>query len=395
LQNTSEENVVTSDLEYIVGGTDSPRQPEASGRGRYFALLAGTLLTVAAMTLCAVGGRTAHVSKASSTVGLSSSEWKQVLGDAAYAQLKDSEKELGEEVPKLSTFDSPLGKPKEEVSVKSQERRSSLRAASSSATTVAPAPKAATVQLSATTVAPAPKAATVQLKSSSSNLTALAQEMLAEAQKHEPSSADGKALSNVAKMILDADSSAQSEASAALTSTPNPAASALAPTESLEDGNKCPSDEEEYPKTGGTCFKKCSDLTGGAYPIRSSAFSCCQQEPCHVGNSKIHLSFCGGFDVAGDSEGSGCPAGEGACLQDEEMLGGICYKKCSLFDEGSVYFHRVAPNMCCSTRGFRCLLPKFTKFSVDFAAGGGKGDGNQATPATPHAPMQELTEATV
>jgi len=374
LQNTSEENLVTSDLEYIVGGAESPRQPEVSARGRFFSLLAGTLLTVAAMTLFAAGGRTADMSKASRTVGLSSSEWKQVLGDAAYAQLKDGENKLGEEVPELSTFDSPLGKPKQEVPEKSKEKRSSLRSASSTA------------------VAPAPKVATVQLSSSSRNLTALAQEMLAEAQKHDLSSANRKSLNNIAKMILD--SSAHS-ADVSLTSTPNPAASALAPTQSLEDGNKCPSDEEEYPKTGGTCFKKCSDLTGGAYPIRSSAFSCCEQEPCHVGNSKIHLSFCGGFDVAGDAEGSGCPAGKGACLQDEEMLGGICYKKCSLFNEGSVYLHRVAPNMCCSTRGFRCLLPKFTKFSADFAVGGGKDDGNPATPASPHAPMQELTEATV
>ena len=82
---------------------------------------------------------------------------------------------------------------------------------------------------------------------------------------------------------------------------------------------------------------------------------------------------------------------QGACLLDEEMFGGLCYKKChgesfaqplslpicpcflfsdlrrslhplifsicmqlprcSLFPDGQIYGHRVAPNICCSTHG--------------------------------------------
>jgi len=217
-------------------------------------------------------------------------------------------------------------------------------------------------------------------------MTLLVEELLAEAQKHENSSSEHKSFENVAKMV---------SAVAASVGSSTPLPRSFVPAETLDDGNRCPSDEEEYPKTGGTCFKKCSDLTGGAYPVRSSAFSCCKAEPCSMGNSKIHLSFCGGFDVAGDAEGNGCPSGEGACLNDEEMFDGICYKKCSLFSDGARFNHRVAPNICCSSKGFRCLLPHFVKFSADFAVGGGNGDGNSATPASPHAPIKSLTETIV
>jgi len=174
------------------------------------------------------------------------------------------------------------------------------------------------------------------------------------------------------------------------TTTNNAAQSQYAPDEGMSDGNKCPDDEEEYP-TPGTCFKKCSDLTGGVYPIRTSPFACCKAQPCGISNTKTHFNFCGGFDVSGDSEGSGCPSAEGACLTDEELFDGICYKKCSSFDAN--FHHRVAPNMCCKTSGFSCLLPSNFKFSADYATGGGAGDGTQSTPGQPHAPLQGLTES--
>merc|ERR1712232_1061127 len=232
--------------------------------------------------------------------------------------------------------------------------------------------------------------------SSSSNagaLSALAEEFLAEASDHNSTSLDRKSMINIAQMLKKAEKGYSKVA--VLSNTSQHASlgkSPLAPEEQLHDGNKCPDDEEEYPQTGGTCFKKCSALTGGAYPIRSTAFSCCKSEPCGISNSKIHLSFCGGFDVAGDAEGNGCPSSEGACLKDEELLGGICYKKCSSFEGGDVYNHRVAPNICCSSKGVSCLLPSYFRFSTKFAVGGGAGDGNSATPAVPHVPIQEITE---
>eukprot|EP00440_Ansanella_granifera_P028636 gb/GFBE01031108.1/.p1 GENE.gb/GFBE01031108.1/~~gb/GFBE01031108.1/.p1 ORF type:complete len:209 (+),score=32.08 gb/GFBE01031108.1/:1-627(+) len=174
--------------------------------------------------------------------------------------------------------------------------------------------------------------------------------------------------------------------------TPSPVDSPLAPNEQLNDGNKCPDDEEEFPKLGGTCFKKCSDLTGSQFPIRTSPFSCCASKPCSFSNSQVHLNFCGGFDVAGDAEHGGCPASEGACLDDEELFDGICYKKCSSFDP--VHWHRVAPNMCCKTKGFQCLMPSNFKFSAQYATGGGCDDSNAGTPCAVHPPMQALTEQT-
>jgi len=226
-------------------------------------------------------------------------------------------------------------------------------------------------------------------------LSTLGEEFLAEARNYDSTSLESKSMMNIAQMLKKAQSRfSKVPVVSNTTQHAGLGESPLAPQAALHDGNKCPDDEEEYPKTGGTCFKKCSELTGGAYPIRSTAFSCCKSEPCGVSNSKIHLSFCGGFDVAGDAEGNGCPASEGACLEDEELLGGICYKKCSSFEGGDVYYHRVAPNICCKTTGMRCLLPSYFRFSAKFAEGGGVGDNNSATPGIPHAPIQNLTEVT-
>lgn len=242
-----------------------------------------------------------------------------------------------------------------------------------------------------------------------SDLNDLQTQFAAEALKHDPTSDEAKQYSSIAAMIAKANvalATTQAPAAAApLTAapavavvagavagatTPDPEGSQYAPTESMSDGNKCPDDEEEYPATTGTCFKTCSDLTGGVYPIRTSPFSCCKAQPCSFSNTKSHFGFCGGFDVSGDSEHGGCPTTEGACLTDEELFDGICYKKCSSFD--SVHAHRVAPNMCCSTQGLACLLPSNFKFSADYATGGGQGDGLSSTPNQPHAPLTGLTE---
>lgn len=348
--------------------------------------------------------------------------WKQVLGHKAFEQFK---KELDERQVSSSTSTSSAS------SSTSSSVSSSLR--TTKATTTAPSMVVSTaavtaaptetitlssvptaVPITAPTTTPAPSTTQGPLlfgTQGPSALDQMAQEFMDEAGKLNPESEEHKSLQSVAKMLHKMSAPAVTDqpliSSMPMTSTTNSQTkqtqalghaaenaldSPLAPHEALQDGNRCPSDEEEFPSTKGNCYKKCADLTGGYYPIRTSAFSCCASEPCTFFNSKIHIGFCSGFDIAGDAEGDGCPTFEGACLVDEENFGGLCYKKCSLFPDGQTYSHRVAPNICCSTHGFMCMLPKYFKFSTDFAVGGGEGDGNSQTPAQPHPPMKELTE---
>lgn len=165
---------------------------------------------------------------------------------------------------------------------------------------------------------------------------------------------------------------------------PNLMNSPLVPKETIGDGNKCPDDEE---MVMGVCYKKCTDLTGGSHPIRTSPFTCCASKPCSLGNTWSHVGFCSGFDVAGDAEDKGgCPSSPGACLTNEEEFNGMCYRKCSDITNGKAT-NRVAAMSCCKTRGLACLL--FTNLITDaaFAKGGGSGDGNEATPSQGHPPL--------
>ncbi|OLQ12606.1 hypothetical protein AK812_SmicGene3434 [Symbiodinium microadriaticum] len=164
-----------------------------------------------------------------------------------------------------------------------------------------------------------------------------------------------------------------------------------APQENMHDGNICADDEEYFEDL---CYLKCSLATKGTHPIRTSAFTCCKSEPCSFDNTEINMSPCDGFDVSGNLHGqhSACPHGEGTCLEDEELLLGMCYKKCSILTDGR-FNHRVAATTCCSETGLACFNPMNLKTDfVGFAVGGGKGDGSQATPSVPHLPMKELTE---
>lgn len=167
---------------------------------------------------------------------------------------------------------------------------------------------------------------------------------------------------------------------------------ALAVPENLHDGNVCGQDEEMF---AGLCYKKCALLANG-FPIRTSSFSCCASHPCGLQNQKVSVSMpCSGFDVGGDINGEEgeCPHAAGTCLQDEEMLLGLCYKKCVILTNGAFPF-RVAAATCCKTTGFGCLNPMnlVTDF-VRFNVGGGLNDGDPRTPGQPHQPMPELTEA--
>mmetsp|Transcript_165147 Transcript_165147/g.530032 ORF Transcript_165147/g.530032 Transcript_165147/m.530032 type:complete len:311 (-) Transcript_165147:45-977(-) len=163
----------------------------------------------------------------------------------------------------------------------------------------------------------------------------------------------------------------------------------LAPRATLNDGNVCGDDEEEL---NNLCYKKCTSLTDGGYPIRTSAWTCCKSTPCTFLNQKHDVGVCSGFDVAGDVEGqSACPHTAGACLNDEELHLGMCYKKCSIL--APKYPIRFSPATCCNTNGLTCALPGNSVTSQEYAVGGGGGDGDSSTPSEVHMPLTQLTES--
>lgn len=163
----------------------------------------------------------------------------------------------------------------------------------------------------------------------------------------------------------------------------------LAPMASMHDGNVCGDDEELMQ---GLCYKKCSTLTYGEYPVRTSAWTCCKKHPCTLLNLKHDMGMCSGFDVAGDLQGKkACPHLPGSCLTNEELYLGMCYKKCSiLVPEFPI---RAGTGTCCKTHGLRCTLPQYGMTSTEFAVGGGTGL-SKASPKGVHLPLSELTEST-
>lgn len=111
---------------------------------------------------------------------------------------------------------------------------------------------------------------------------------------------------------------------------------------------ECASNEEEHL---GLCYKKCSLLTNGTYPFRSSAFNCCKQSfflSCALASEtdfKLSLPG-GGYTVDGRG---GIPHPPGACDTDEENFEGLCYKKCRLLTDGE-YIFRSAAYTCCKAQ---------------------------------------------
>jgi len=159
----------------------------------------------------------------------------------------------------------------------------------------------------------------------------------------------------------------------------------------LHDGNPCPDNEEEL---GGLCYERCSDLTRGVYPVRSSAFSCCKQEPCNAFNSVFSnpLKFCRGLDVG--RLGGGCPHSLGDCLLNEEFLLGSCYHKCALLTN-SEYPYRTTADTCCRMNSYlACSDPSFTLTNATFSVGGGHGDELlQGDAGQVHPPLLYVAEA--
>lgn len=172
---------------------------------------------------------------------------------------------------------------------------------------------------------------------------------------------------------------------------PTQPTSPLAPSQDTNDGNPCEDDEEEHL---GLCYKKCSLLTNGEAPIRISPFGCAKSHSLGdvFGEKTAGLIPCSGYDISGDAAGNGCPHRYGACLVDEEMSLGKCYKKCSILTQNK-FPHRTSMSSCCKTTHIiECLSPANSKMSTDFAKGGGaRGDGIKGDSSI-HDPIQILTE---
>jgi len=141
----------------------------------------------------------------------------------------------------------------------------------------------------------------------------------------------------------------------------------------MNDGNLCPDNEEVF---AGLCYQKCSLLTKGSHPVRTTAFSCCAQEPCNAFNSVFTspVKFCQGLDVGGRLPGVGCPHQPGDCLLNEEFHLGFCYKKCAILTN-TEYPFRISAESCCKEWGyFECLEARNVMTNSTFAIGGGDGD---------------------
>lgn len=138
-------------------------------------------------------------------------------------------------------------------------------------------------------------------------------------------------------------------------------------------GNQCAANEELHV---GMCYLQCKILTNGSFPLRTSAWTCCQGEKisdCFIQNQDHNVGLCSGYDVAGD--GKSCPKAPGQCLSDEEFFGGECYQKCTLMTNGTHPYRTSAFSCCDSTSTFTCFQPSHVTLSSGYTVG---GNGNPA-----------------
>lgn len=163
----------------------------------------------------------------------------------------------------------------------------------------------------------------------------------------------------------------------------------LGPKMRRDNGNSCADDEEIH---AGLCYKTCELLTNGSHPYRVSAMSCCPTKNfCSPFKMRYKMSICGGYDVAGDSQGvSKCPHPPGTCLLNEELYMGTCYAKCSDLTQGE-FTNRISAMTCCKKIGYKCMDPRNLKTSPSHSVGGGANDNDPATPDKAHAPLTSLT----
>uniref|UniRef100_A0A7S4QS07 Uncharacterized protein n=1 Tax=Alexandrium monilatum TaxID=311494 RepID=A0A7S4QS07_9DINO len=161
-------------------------------------------------------------------------------------------------------------------------------------------------------------------------------------------------------------------------------------TEVANQEKTCSSDEEIF---AGLCYKKCELLAGSEYPIRTTAFTCCKETPCHPFNSRKDMGFCSGFSIAGGDK-QGCPHPPSSCQADEEVVAGVCYKKCSLLT-GNEYSHRLTNMACCKmSLSYKCLFHGNLKLSSSFNVGSGVSHSSTSGGATslPPAITQQMQQ---
>jgi len=142
----------------------------------------------------------------------------------------------------------------------------------------------------------------------------------------------------------------------------------------------------------GVCYKKCSLLTNKNYPYRVGPATCCKMGGLScLYFWKTYTSK--EFDVGGGRQGVG------ACFEDEEMMLGMCYKKCSLLTDDT-HPHRLGPFTCCGARQklphiqggvwhFGCLDLRKSKSRPSFAIVGNRTDVEYGGA---HLPLKQLTE---
>jgi len=129
----------------------------------------------------------------------------------------------------------------------------------------------------------------------------------------------------------------------------------------------CHGDEELF---ASLCYKKCTILTGNEYPVRSTAFTCCKETPCHPFNTRKDMGFCSGFSVAGGDKDA-CPHPPTGCEADEEVTAGVCYKTCSGLTNNE-FPHRLTNMACCKIgMSYKCLFNGNLKVSSSFNVGSG------------------------
>lgn len=147
-------------------------------------------------------------------------------------------------------------------------------------------------------------------------------------------------------------------------------------------GMKCRKNEELFL---GVCYKNCTLLTGGMYPIRFAPNGCCKDYPCMTPSEVDMQGFAPGTGYIVSAEGDGhYPHSPGECGGNEESHLGLCYKKCSLLTNNE-YTHRVAANTCCKQS------PCWNPFNLDtqgqYCEGYGVGGGMSNDDKCPHKPV--------
>jgi hypothetical protein len=156
----------------------------------------------------------------------------------------------------------------------------------------------------------------------------------------------------------------------------------------VNDSNPCADDEEDLK---GLCYKRCSNITNMTHNIRVSPWGCCRTHNCNpLTDMTWDVGICSGFDVAGDSQGGTCPHTHGACLPNEELFLGFCYKRCSDLTDRQ-YPYRSGVIACCRVRGLGCLRSENTDFSFAYGRGGGGEDMDPSTPGIFHPPLAKMT----